>query len=1072
MKIWERALGAIAPTPAPAAPRGRYARPTERWARPLSAQFSISLPAEMTGDLTSPTAVAPRVSREQAIQVPAVKRVRDLIAGTLGTLELCQLTKPGYQEVYSALLEQPEDDVARSVTMTRTIEDMLFEGRAWWRIVSFGPDGFPDRIVRLEADSVFVRKTGKVWSNDRTLEAQGISIGYQPDELLIRIDSPNDAMLVAGARAIRTALLLGATADRMADDPQPVGYLTPKADVELDPDFDVDEALDDMEDARSRRSWGYVGGALELHQLTWNPEELQLMSQRDYAVLEIARVGGVDPEELGVSTTSRTYANAEQRRLDLIDFTCAAYVTAVQDRLSMPDVTQPGRRVYFDYDAFLRSDTPSRMSVYAMGRQVGAYDDERIARAERIPVSRVRAAKAAAPVAGASTSSDADAARAVAELAQKIYLASGVIMSPDECRAILNRAGAGLTGPAPVPATPPAPEPAEEESVSNALVSTGARFSADPTDMRFTFDLPDGAAAFKADSTRRVISGMAVPWNVVAKSGGFKWAFAPGSLHWSDIGRVKLDRNHVYATEFGRATTLTNAEAGLLASFKVARGASGDDALGLAEDGVYDGLSIFINFEGEGDGWIPHPDDDTVRYVQSATLRKVALTAMPAFDDARVQHVAATQNGVQPMTAPVTNPATAPVTQPNPQPAGPPPAPAAQFAAFDAAAFTAGLTEAMKTAFADLIANIPAPQRQTVPAGRVQSVREPMVYQMNGASGPSFVRDAWKSRTEGDPEARARLMKFEAQTNELLRDSMADPSFAVTTGNASAVIPPGYRPELYVSQLLKGRPLTNAISRGTIGDATPFTVPRFVSSSGATADHVEGVNPSEGSLTVEPVVISPGGISGLYKITREMADSANPAIDAIATQAMSEDYSQRSEGKVYAVLNGTDGVGGTITSGFVPSGAQVTTTSGQGDELGQGVRTAIGIYDFRRFANIDWGYLSQEGVSQFSSAVDTTGRPLFPWIAPQNPAGTADRGGYFIDGVTLGKAWSMSGNAAGDADVIMGAKPDVWCWESPVLTFRFEERSGPAFVELALFGYFAVQILRPVGLVGIRHSAV
>jgi hypothetical protein len=34
--------------------------------------------------------------------------------------------------------------------------------------------------------------------------------------------------------------------------------------------------------------------------------------------------------------------------------------------------------------------------------------------------------------------------------------------------------------------------------------------------------------------------------------------------------------------------------------------------------------------------------------------------------------------------------------------------------------------------------------------------------------------------------------------------------------------------------------------------------------------------------------------------------------------------------------------------------------------------------------------------------------------------------------------------------------------------FRFEERSGPAFVELALFGYFAVRILRPVGLSGIR----
>lgn len=1034
--------------------------------------FSVSVPPEMTGDVASPLAVSARISRELALQVPAVTRARNLICGTLSTLPMCQLAVPAYTEAYSELLEQPEEDIARSVTMARTLEDMIFEGRAWWRITEFSSDGYPARVIRLESNSVRVLKTGKVWVNDRTLLAQGVSIGYTPDDLLIRIDSPYGALLVDGAGAIRSALKLTRRADQYADDPMPLGYFTPKGDVDLDPDFDADEMLDDWEDSRNSRTWGYVGAGLEGKQLTWSPEDLQLTAQRDYAVLEIARLTGLDPEELGVSTTSRTYANAEQRRLDLIDFTLHPYIAAIQDRLSMNDVTLPGRRVYFEYDGFLRSDTESRMRVYETGRKVGAYDDQRVSRIERIPLARVKAAMntAGSVAAGSAAPTDAEQARAAAELLQKAYLAvPAKIVDAQEVRDLANRVGARLTGPPPEGDQAPAgPTDPAEETVANTLVPAGARFSTEQAEMRFVFEVPDDLAAFKADSTKRTISGMAVPWDTVARSGGFKWAFAPGSLHWSDAGRVKLDKDHGYGTEFGKATVLTNAEAGLWSSFKVARGSSGDDALGLAEDGVYDGLSIYVNFEGEGDGWIPHPDDDTVRYVQSATLRKVALTAMPAFDDARVQHVAATRNGV-PMTAPVTTPAAAPVTQASPPPPAPP-VPFASPAAFDVAAFTAGLTDAMRAMVADLVASLPAAPRQTVAAGRLQSVREPMVYQMNGATGFSFVRDAWKARTEADPEARSRLMKFAAQTDELAQESMADPTFAITTGNASAVIPPGYRPELFVSQLLKGRPLTNAISRGTIGDATPFTVPRFVSSTGASADHVEGVNPSEGSLSVEPVVVAPGGISGLYKITREMADSANPAIDAIATQAMSEDYSQRTEAKVYTELNGTNGVGGTITSGFVPSGAQVTTTSGQGDELGQGVRTAIGIYDFRRFANIDWGFLSQEGVSEFSSAVDTTGRPLFPWVAPQNPLGTSDRGGYFIDGVTLGKAWSMTGNTSTDADVLMGAKPDVWCWESPTLMFRFEERSGPAFVELALFGYFAVRILRPVGLVGIRHT--
>ncbi|MBZ4299586.1 hypothetical protein LAJ56_16675, partial [Streptococcus pneumoniae] len=89
------------------------------------------------------------------------------------------------------------------------------------------------------------------------------------------------------------------------------------------------------------------------------------------------------------------------------------------------------------------------------------------------------------------------------------------------------------------------------------------------------------------------------------------------------------------------------------------------------------------------------------------------------------------------------------------------------------------------------------------------------------------------SRTQGDTDARDRLLRFERMTSDMVGDAKLDPaSFAINTGNASGVIPPGFRPDLYVSQLLKGRPLANAISRGTIADASPFNIPAFVSASG------------------------------------------------------------------------------------------------------------------------------------------------------------------------------------------------------------------------------------------------
>jgi hypothetical protein len=546
--------------------------------------------------------------------------------------------------------------------------------------------------------------------------------------------------------------------------------------------------------------------------------------------------------------------------------------------------------------------------------------------------------------------------------------------------------------------------------------------------------------------------------------------------------------DHGHGTEFGRAESFTdNPDLGLVAKFKVARGTRGDDALSLAEDGVYDGLSVWITFDGEADGWTADPQDERVRLVHSATLRKVALTAIPAFDDARVLSVAASKKGGTTMpcascgnqhapgVACPTGGGVATATQITPSANNPGTFDAPAFAKHLTDGMTASLAKAITDALKPVIEALPQPQgRPTVPAGRATVVREAPVYSMNG-SGPSFVRDAWKSRTEGDHEARERIAKFQKQTADTAKEAMAeDPvAFAVNTGNTSGLIPPGFRPDLYVTQLIKGRPMVNGISRGTISDATPFNIPAYVSSTGEAADHVEGTNPSQGSLVIGTVTVTPGAVSGTYQITREMADSANPAVDAIATQAMAEKYSQLTEAKVYTEVNGVNGVGGVITSGFVPSGAQVSTTTGQGDELLAGVRSATAVYPFRRFAALDFAYMSMEGTQSFATAVDTTGRPLLPYVGAQNSVGTSrpNQAGYLVDGQVYEPAWSMTGNAAGDADIIAGARPDVWCWESPTLMFRFEEKNGPANIDLALFGYFACRVLRPVGLLGIRHTA-
>lgn len=329
------------------------------------------------------TSPAPRVNRKAAIQVPAVKRSRDLIAGTIGTLPL-HLHGADRGRLNSELLDQPEEDTPRSVTMTRLVEDLLFESVAWWEITTFDAAGYPLHVHRCEPERVNTRD-GKVYYLDpKTNRERQLT-----DAQVIRFTSANDALLVAGARAIRACLMLDATAARYADEPMPTGYFTPKA-GEPDPEDDtkVTGILADWQTARQNRSTGYVPAWLDYHTTTISPKDLQLADARQHAVLEIARVAGIDPEELGVSTTSRTYANAFDRRKQFIDFTLGGYLTAIADRLSMPDVTPPGNYARFNLDAFLRSDALARYQAYAAGLAVHALDEADIAALEDKPTPK------------------------------------------------------------------------------------------------------------------------------------------------------------------------------------------------------------------------------------------------------------------------------------------------------------------------------------------------------------------------------------------------------------------------------------------------------------------------------------------------------------------------------------------------------------------------------------------------------------------------------------------------------------------------------------------------------------
>lgn len=348
-----------------------------------SLKFAVdeeSFPASVVGLQSyadTVTSVA-RVSRREAMSVGAVKRSRDMIAGSISTLPL-DLFGPNREPVAWPLFEQPEKNTTRTVTMTRTVEDMLLTGVAWWRVVEFGWHTYPEKVRRLDPRSVAVNAdTGQVYVNGKPV----------PDSELIRFDSPNDGLLIAGARAIRTALRLDAAAANMADGVPPLDYFTPAEGADPAEDEDVVAVLDGWQTARRTRSTGYVPAALKYNLAGWNPEQLQMAEARNHAVLEIARLTGIDPEELGVSTTSRTYANQFDRRKAFLDFAVGPYLHAVEQRLTMGDVSPHGSYAKFNLSAFLRSDDKTRMETYEIAQRVGALTTDEIRVLEdRIPLT-------------------------------------------------------------------------------------------------------------------------------------------------------------------------------------------------------------------------------------------------------------------------------------------------------------------------------------------------------------------------------------------------------------------------------------------------------------------------------------------------------------------------------------------------------------------------------------------------------------------------------------------------------------------------------------------------------------
>jgi HK97 family phage portal protein len=305
---------------------------------------------------------SPFITRQQAMQVPAVARARNIICTTIGTLNLEVRRESNNSKVTTPpFIRQPDPRMPASVVLTWLAEDLLFYGAAYLRILELDTAGRP-----LSAEWIAQNRITK------NLDAKGFTINsYNVDGTrapnaglgsLIPFTGLDEGVLNRAGTTILAALALEKAVKRYADEPLPQAIL--KSNLPL-PKERVTALLDAWKTARNTRSTAFINDTVEFEHFGFNPAELTLNEARQYMATEIARLMNI-PEwyVAGNSSGSMTYSNVTTERRALVDFSLRPIMTAIEQRLSDIDITPRGSFVRFDLDDFYRGNPLERAEIY------------------------------------------------------------------------------------------------------------------------------------------------------------------------------------------------------------------------------------------------------------------------------------------------------------------------------------------------------------------------------------------------------------------------------------------------------------------------------------------------------------------------------------------------------------------------------------------------------------------------------------------------------------------------------------------------------------------------------------
>jgi HK97 family phage portal protein len=304
------------------------------------------------------------MDRATALQVSTVSRCRNLICGVISYLPLELYKKSTGQQLQSPLwLEQPDIRQPRAVTLAYTVDSLIFYGVAYWRVTSlYADDGRPSGFEWVANTRVTV-----------TTDAMGYEVAYYSVDgkqvpmsgigSLVTFQSLLPGVLETGARTIQAALDVQKAAAVAAATPMPTGIIRNQgADL---PEAQVQGLLAAFKSARQNRSTAYLTSTLDYQTVGFSPKEMTYNESSQYLSTEISRLMNIPAFMVSADmNNSMTYQNVLDSRKEYVAYSLQPFICAVEERLSMDDITAHGNVVKFNIDeTFLRADTMARLDA-------------------------------------------------------------------------------------------------------------------------------------------------------------------------------------------------------------------------------------------------------------------------------------------------------------------------------------------------------------------------------------------------------------------------------------------------------------------------------------------------------------------------------------------------------------------------------------------------------------------------------------------------------------------------------------------------------------------------------------